>query len=104
MAGFSSGLKQEFHMEVFTFPDHQLLVNLTARNPRLFARGLPHDSTLFLRVYASSVKGRSKSVTFEGYTLRMADKQTGKIVSGKKLLYKFRNNVTMLHKECQILY
>lgn len=76
--GFSSGLKQEFHMEVFTLPEHQLVVNITARSPKLLARGLPPDSTLFLRVYASTAKGRSRSVTFEGYTLHMADKQTGK--------------------------
>ncbi|XP_059086678.1 roundabout homolog 1-like [Tigriopus californicus] len=74
--GFSSGLKQEFHMEVFTLPEHQLVVNITARSPKLLARGLPPDSTLFLRVYASTAKGRSRSVTFEGYTLHMADKQT----------------------------
>ena len=75
--GFGSGLKQEFHLEVFTHPDHQLLVNITARGPRLLARGLPADSGLFLRMYASTAKGRSKSVTMKGYTLRMADKQTG---------------------------
>ena len=62
---------------MFTHPEHQLLVNITARGPRLLARGLPADSGLFLRVYASSAKGRSKSVTMEGYTLRMAEKQTG---------------------------
>ena len=63
---------------MFTHPEHQLLVNITARSPRgLLARGLPPDSTLFLRVYASTAKGRSRSVTFEGYTLRMAEKQTG---------------------------
>ena len=66
--------------QVFTHPEHQLLVNITARSPRgLLARGLPPDSTLFLRVYASTAKGRSRSVTFEGYTLRMAEKQTGEI-------------------------
>ena len=65
-------------MEVFTHPEHQLLVNITARSPKLLARGLPAGSSLFLRVYASTIKGRSRSVTFEGYTLRMADKQTGK--------------------------
>ncbi len=75
--GFGSGLRQEFHMEVFSHPEHQLLVNITARSPRLLARGLPPDTTLFLRIYASSVKGRSRSVTFEGYTLRMAEKRTG---------------------------
>ena len=69
--------------QVFTHPEHQLLVNITARSPRgLLARGLPPDSTLFLRVYASTAKGRSRSVTFEGYTLRMADKQTGERETG----------------------
>jgi len=77
-AGFSSGLRQEFHLEVFTSPSHALLVNITARSPRgLLARGLPPDSSLFLRVYASNAKGRSRSVTFDGYTLRIAAKQTG---------------------------
>ncbi len=80
--GFGSGLRQEFHMEVFTHPKHQLLVNITARSPRLLARGLPSDASLFLRVYASTAKGRSRSVTFEGYTLRMrAEKQTGECIS-----------------------
>ena len=75
--GFGSGLNQEFHMEVFT--DIQLLVNITARSPRLVARGLPPGQVLFLRVYASNSKGRSRSVRIDGYTLRMADKHPGKI-------------------------
>ena len=75
--GFGSGLSQEFHMEVFT--DLQLLVNITARSPRLVARGLPPGQVLFLRVYASNTKGRSRSVRIDGYTLRMADKRPGKI-------------------------
>ena len=73
--GFGSGLSQEFHMEVFT--DLQLLVNITARSPRLVARGLPPGQVLFLRVYASNTKGRSRSVRIDGYTLRMADKHPG---------------------------
>ena len=64
-------------MEVFT--DLQLLVNITARSPRLVARGLPPGQVLFLRVYASNTKGRSRSVRIDGYTLRMADKRPGKI-------------------------
>lgn len=74
--GFGSGLTQEFHMEVFT--DVQLVVNITARSPRLVARGLPPDRVLFLRVYASNSKGRSRSVRIDGYTLRIADKHPGK--------------------------
>nr|XP_040569184.1 nephrin-like [Lepeophtheirus salmonis] len=76
-AGFSSGLKQEFHMEVFrakSRPEHQLLINITAKTPKLVARGLPQGQALFLRVYASNAKGRSRSSTFDGYTLKMADK------------------------------
>ena len=69
--GFSSGLNQEFHMEVWT--EMQLLVNITARSPRLLARGLPPGQVLFLRVYSSNSKGRSRSVRVEGYTLRKAD-------------------------------
>jgi len=85
--GFGSGLSQEFHMEVFT--DLQLLVNITARSPRLVARGLPPGQVLFLRVYASNSKGRSRSVRIDGYTLRMADKRpvvdgTSKEVSSKE--------------------
>ncbi len=83
--GFSSGLKQEFHMEVFTHPGHQLLVNITARSPRLLARGLPDDSSLFLRVYASTVKGRSRSVTFDGYTLRRIAESSGEWLKEKAL-------------------
>lgn len=88
--GFGSGLKQEFHMEVFTtHPDHQLLVNITARTPLLVARGLPPGHSLFLRLYASSSKGRSRSIRIDGYTLRMADKHpvvdgTSKEVSEKQ--------------------
>ena len=58
----------------------QLLVNITARSPRLVARGLPPGQVLFLRVYASNSKGRSRSVRIDGYTLRMADKRPGKII------------------------
>ena len=77
--GFSSGLTQEFHMEVFSGLNHQLLVNITARSPKLLARGLPPGRSLFLRVYASNTKGRSRSVTFDAYTLEMADKHPGRI-------------------------
>ena len=76
--GFGSGLSQEFHMEVFT--DVSLLVNITARSPRLVARGLPPGQVLFLRVYASNTKGRSRGVRIDGYTLRMADKHPGMYV------------------------
>ena len=58
-------------MEVWT--EMQLLVNITARTPRLLARGLPPGQVLFLRVYSSNSKGRSRSVRVEGYTLRKAD-------------------------------
>jgi hypothetical protein len=75
--GYSSGLTQEFHMEVFSGQNHQLIVNITARSPKLLARGLPPGRSLFLRVYASNAKGRSRSVTFDAYTLRMADKHPG---------------------------
>ena len=65
-------------MEVFSGQNHQLIVNITARSPKLLARGLPPGRSLFLRVYASNGKGRSRSVTFDAYTLRMADKHPGK--------------------------
>ena len=61
----------------YVYPS-QLLVNITARSPRLVARGLPPGQVLFLRVYASNSKGRSRSVRIDGYTLRMADKRPGK--------------------------
>ena len=79
---------------MFTHPEHQLVVNITARSPRgLLARSLPPDSTLFLRVYASTAKGRSKSVTLEGYTLRMAEKQTGKGEASRKRCPVARNSM-----------
>jgi hypothetical protein len=56
----------------------QLVVNITAKSSKLIARGLPPGHSLFLRVYASNSKGRSRSVTFDGYTLHMADKHPGK--------------------------
>ena len=62
-------------MEVWA--EMQLLVNITARSPRLLARGLPPGHVLFLRVYSSNSKGKSRSVRVEGYTLRMADKHPG---------------------------
>lgn len=56
-------------MEVWA--EMQLLVNITARSPRLLARGLPPGHVLFLRVYSSNSKGKSRSVRVEGYTLRI---------------------------------
>jgi hypothetical protein len=58
----------------------QLVVNITAKSSKLVARGLPSGHSLFLRVYASNPKGRSRSVTFDGYTLHMADKHPGKVL------------------------
>ncbi len=60
------------------YSENQLLVNISSRSPRLTARGLPSGRTLYLRIYASSSKGRSKSIRVNGYTLRMADKHPGK--------------------------
>ena len=59
------------------FFEFQLVVNITAKSSKLVARGLPSGHSLFLRVYASNTKGRSRSVTFDGYTLHMADKHPG---------------------------
>jgi hypothetical protein len=56
------------------------VVNITAKSSKLLARGLPAGHSLFLRVYASNAKGRSRSVTFDGYTLHMADKHPGKLL------------------------
>jgi len=64
-------------MEVFSLPDHQLVVNISTKSPKLLARGLPPGHSLFLRVYASNIKGRSRSITFDGYTLHLADKHPG---------------------------
>ena len=36
------------------------------------------NPNIFFRVYSSNAKGRSRSVTFDGYTLAMADRSEGK--------------------------
>ena len=65
-------------MEVFDRHTHELIFTIFARGPKFLARGLLPGRSLFLRVYASNSKGRSRSVTFDAYTLRMADKHPGK--------------------------
>ena len=39
------------------------------------------NPSIFFRVYSSNAKGRSRSVTFDGYTLAMADRSEGKILN-----------------------
>lgn len=77
MAGYGFGLSQEFHMEVFSYPEHRLVKNISTKSPKFQAKSLSSSQLHIFRVYASNSKGRSHFVTLDGYTSRMPDKHPG---------------------------
>lgn len=74
---FDGGQPQKFQLEVYDQETHLLLVNRTSRHISFHLGDLAAGSSLKMKVYAFNSKGKSEPVFFEGYTLKVAAKQTG---------------------------
>ncbi|XP_014470591.1 PREDICTED: hemicentin-1-like isoform X2 [Dinoponera quadriceps] len=77
-AGFDGGQPQHFLLEVFDQHTGVLQANVTSRENAAFTvQGLEPGKVLNMILYAVNAKGRSDSTLLEGFTLKVAEKQTG---------------------------
>lgn len=80
MSGFDGGQTQQFLLEVFDQRTGALQANITSRESAAFlVRGLEAGKLLDMLLYAFNGKGRSEPTRIEGFTLKIAEKQTGKL-------------------------
>lgn len=79
-AGFDGGQPQHFLLEVFDQHTRVLQANVTSRENAAFTvQGLEPGKVLNMILYAVNAKGRSEPTLLEGFTLKVAEKQTGKL-------------------------
>ncbi|XP_035207453.1 nephrin-like [Stegodyphus dumicola] len=70
-AGYSNGLQQKFHLDVYNSAVDHLQVNLTSNDvPSFSVHDLPPGTPFVLVVYASNEKGKSNSLAIVGHTLQ----------------------------------
>jgi hypothetical protein len=73
-------------MEIFDQQTNVLQANISSKYSVFTVSGLDAGKLLKIIIYAINVKGRSDSVMLEAYTLKTAEKQTGKYRRKKKTL------------------
>lgn len=76
--GFDGGQPQFFLLEVYDQQTGALQNNLSVIFPLFNVNDLEPGKILKMMVYAANSKGRSEAVLLEGFTLKAAEKQTGK--------------------------
>ena len=77
--GFDGGQPQHFLLEVFDRHTGILQANITSKENAAFTvHGLGSGRILNMVLYAVNAKGRSEPTLLEGFTLKIAEKQTGK--------------------------
>lgn len=79
--GFDGGQPQWFLLEVRDGQTGQLQANISNKFPVFSVNHLSPGQVLKLVVVAVNNKGRSESVFLEGYTLKVAEKQTGNVIN-----------------------
>ncbi|XP_017756216.1 PREDICTED: uncharacterized protein LOC108547976 [Eufriesea mexicana] len=76
--GFDGGQPQHFLLEVFDQHTGILQANITSKENAAFTvYGLESGKVLKIVLYAVNAKGRSQPTLLEGFTLKIAEKQTG---------------------------
>ncbi|XP_076183967.1 nephrin isoform X3 [Ptiloglossa arizonensis] len=76
--GFDGGQPQHFFLEVFDQHTGKLQANITSKENAAFTvQNLEPGKVLNMIVYAVNAKGRSEPTPLEGFTLKLAEKQTG---------------------------
>lgn len=76
--GFDGGQPQIFHLEVYDLASERLRANKSSPRPAFLVDGLGPGRVLRMIVYASNSKGKSDFYPIEGFTLKVAEKQTGR--------------------------
>ncbi|XP_046838237.1 synaptogenesis protein syg-2-like isoform X3 [Vespa crabro] len=79
-AGFDGGQPQHFFLEVFDQETGILQANVTRDNPQFTVQGLEPGKVLNMILYAVNAKGRSELILLEGFTLKVAEKQTVRVL------------------------
>lgn len=77
--GFDGGLPQEFVMEVYDTQTKKLVSNVTSRIPVFTVGGLESGLGFDIGLYAANKKGRSDVSRLQAFTLKSAEKHTGKV-------------------------
>jgi hypothetical protein len=95
--GFDGGLQQEFIMEVYDTQTRKLVSNVTSKNPIFTVGGLESGLGFDVGLYASNKKGRSDVSHLHAFTLKSAEKHTGKLDSPHSHL----NNFEKLSQTCR---
>ncbi|XP_045465735.1 nephrin isoform X2 [Harmonia axyridis] len=74
--GYNGGLPQYFILEVHEQQGEKLLANVSSNTPLFGVTGLEAGKELRIAVYGVNTRGTSDPATLEGYTLKVAEKQT----------------------------
>lgn len=77
--GFDGGQTQRFIMEIFDQQTGILQANVSSRYPVFSVGGLDPGKLLKINIFAVNTRGKSETVTMEAFTLKAAEKQTGKV-------------------------
>lgn len=94
--GFDGGQTQHFQLEVYDQLTDQLRANVSSRDNAVFhVHELESGRILRMDIYAINSKGRSASTLLEGFTLKVAEKQTGESLGFCKFIY---------HSHCLFLF
>lgn len=65
--------------EVYDEETAELQSNKSSRHPIFSVSGLEPGRAWKILIYAANIKGRSDAVMLDAFTLKVAEKQTGKI-------------------------
>ena len=65
-------------MEIFDHQTGYLQANISSPSPIFNVGGLDSGRSFKILIYACNVKGKSDSIIVEAFTLKAAEKQTGK--------------------------
>lgn len=79
VSGFDGGQRQWFVMEIFDQGTGLLQANISSKQPIFVVSGLDAGRLLKIAIFAVNFRGNSERVILEGFTLKAAEKQTGKL-------------------------
>lgn len=65
--------------QVYDGKTNAIQANVSSKFPLFIVSGLDPGKELKMLIYAANSKGRSEPVLLEGFTLKVAEKQTGEI-------------------------
>lgn len=92
--GFDGGQRQWFAMEIFDQQTGMLQANVSSSSPLFDVNGLDAGRLLTIRIFSANIRGRSEPVVLEAFTLKVAEKQTGKSQSEYKYRFQQTANCT----------